>query len=63
MSSNVTTTKATTPLSRLALHSAITCSVQATTYGKCVLATYTDVSKDVCKEEFAKFALCLREAV
>ncbi|KAJ6491395.1 hypothetical protein C8R47DRAFT_976764 [Mycena vitilis] len=56
-------TTAKTPLGRLALHSTATCSVQATSYGKCVLATYTDVTKDVCKDEFARFAKCLREAV
>ncbi|KAJ7138490.1 hypothetical protein C8R43DRAFT_865814, partial [Mycena crocata] len=57
------TTATKNPLGRLAVHSTATCSVQATTYGKCILATYTDVTKDVCKEEFAKFARCLREAV
>ncbi|KAJ6590415.1 hypothetical protein DFH09DRAFT_908717 [Mycena vulgaris] len=61
MSSPVSTAK--TPLSRLALHSTTTCSVQATSYGKCILTTYTDVKKDACKAEFAKFALCLRKAV
>ncbi|KAJ7154696.1 hypothetical protein C8R46DRAFT_441949 [Mycena filopes] len=58
-----TATTATTPLRRLALHSTATCSVQASAYGKCILATYTDVTKDVCKDEFALFAKCLREAV
>ena len=52
-----------TPLKRLALHSTVTCSVQATEYGKCILATYTDIRKDACREEFAKFGACLREAV
>lgn len=56
-------TPATTPLKRLALHSTTTCSAQATAYGKCILATYTDVKKDICKEEFAKFGACLREVV
>ncbi|KAE9411412.1 hypothetical protein BT96DRAFT_11370 [Gymnopus androsaceus JB14] len=27
------------------------------------LASYTDVHKDICKDEFAKFGQCLREAV
>ncbi|KAH9858941.1 hypothetical protein C2E23DRAFT_717785 [Lenzites betulinus] len=54
---------ATTPLRRLALHSTTTCSTAATVYGKCILATYTDVQQDSCKEEFAKFGACLREAV
>ncbi|KAJ7089357.1 hypothetical protein B0H15DRAFT_780046 [Mycena belliarum] len=61
MNSTVSTTK--TPLGRLAVHSTATCSIQATAYGKCILATYTDVTKDVCKEEFTKFATCLRQAV
>ncbi|KAI8993909.1 hypothetical protein BD414DRAFT_394563, partial [Trametes punicea] len=52
-----------TPLRRLALHSTTTCAAVASAYGKCILATYTDVQKDACKEEFAKFGACLREAV
>ncbi|KAH9930384.1 hypothetical protein B0H21DRAFT_699987 [Amylocystis lapponica] len=52
-----------TPLRRLAVHSTSTCSAHASAYGKCILATYTDVKKDACKEEFAKFGACLREAV
>ncbi|KAK0195691.1 hypothetical protein F5146DRAFT_922595 [Armillaria mellea] len=51
------------PLRRLAVHSTTTCAAQASTYGKCILATYTDVRKDVCKEEFLKFGQCLRDAV
>ncbi|KAH8080284.1 hypothetical protein BXZ70DRAFT_1012527 [Cristinia sonorae] len=56
-------TPTTTPLRRLAVASTVTCSQQATVYGKCILATYTDVKKDACKEEFAKFGACLREAM
>ncbi|KDQ57526.1 hypothetical protein JAAARDRAFT_35237 [Jaapia argillacea MUCL 33604] len=56
-------TQKTSPLRRFALHSTTTCAPQAEVYGKCILATYTDVSKDACKEEFAKFGACLREAV
>ncbi|KZT11043.1 uncharacterized protein LAESUDRAFT_644223 [Laetiporus sulphureus 93-53] len=52
-----------TPLQRLAMHSTSTCASQASAYGKCILATYTDVKKDACKEEFSKFGACLREAV
>ncbi|KAH7913898.1 hypothetical protein BJ138DRAFT_1001269 [Hygrophoropsis aurantiaca] len=52
-----------TPLRQLALHSTTTCSAQASAYGKCILATYTDVKKDVCKEEFEKFGQCLRTSV
>jgi NADH dehydrogenase [ubiquinone] 1 alpha subcomplex assembly factor 8 len=51
------------PLKRLALHSTTTCAAQANAYGQCILATYTDVRKDICKEEFAKFGQCLRQAV
>ncbi|KAJ7644899.1 hypothetical protein FB45DRAFT_669979, partial [Roridomyces roridus] len=58
-----TTTTKTRPLARLALHSTATCSSDATVYGKCILATYTDVSQDACKAEFAGFAKCLRDAV
>lgn len=54
---------ASTPLRRLALHSTTTCATQASEYGKCILKTYTDVRKDACKEEFAKFGACLRTAV
>ncbi|KAJ7616632.1 hypothetical protein FB45DRAFT_934609, partial [Roridomyces roridus] len=59
----LTATTTQRPLARLALHSTATCSAHATGYGKCILATYTDVSKDACKEEFARFAKCLRDAM
>ncbi|KAI0745344.1 hypothetical protein C8Q76DRAFT_28092 [Earliella scabrosa] len=58
-----TTTAATTPLRRLALHSTTTCSAAASAYGKCIVATYTDVHKDSCKKEFAAFGACMRNAV
>ena len=58
-----TTTTTTKPLQRLALHSASTCASQAAAYGKCILATYTDVKKDACAEQFAEFGKCLRTAV
>ena len=50
-------------LRRFALHSTATCVTQASSYGKCVLATYGDVKKDICKEEFAKFRHCVMKAV
>ncbi|KAI0794798.1 hypothetical protein C8Q75DRAFT_803650 [Abortiporus biennis] len=53
----------TTPLRRLATASTVTCAAQASEYGKCILAIYTDVRKDACKEEFAKFGACMREAL
>lgn len=57
------TAQATTPLRRFAQHSTGTCAVQASAYGKCILGTYNDVRKDSCREEFARFGACLREAV
>ncbi|KZT28944.1 hypothetical protein NEOLEDRAFT_1057193 [Neolentinus lepideus HHB14362 ss-1] len=60
---NATTTNGSTPLRRFAVHATTTCATHAEAYGKCILATYTDVRKDACKEEFAKFGACLREAV
>jgi hypothetical protein len=52
-----------TPLKRFAYASTVTCSSQASVYGKCIAASYMDVRKDMCKEEFAKFAECLRMTV
>ena len=51
------------PLKRLVYHSTATCSAQAAVYGKCIVATYTDVTKDVCKDEFLSFKHCLEKAV
>ncbi|KAJ7054432.1 hypothetical protein C8F01DRAFT_995419 [Mycena amicta] len=55
--------KGTSPLGRFAVHTTTTCGSQASMYGKCILASYTDVRKDMCKAEFALFAQCLRQAV
>ncbi|EAU91785.1 hypothetical protein CC1G_04553 [Coprinopsis cinerea okayama7 len=55
--------KATRPIQRLAYASTVTCAAQASVYGKCVAATYTDVSKDICRAEFLKFKECLRDAM
>jgi len=52
-----------TPLKRLALHTTTTCASQATVYAKCIVANYTDVSKDLCKDQFLLFRDCVREAV
>lgn len=54
---------ASTPLKRFAYASTTTCATQASEYGKCIVATYTDVRKDACKAEFEKFGACLRAAV
>ncbi|KJA14131.1 hypothetical protein HYPSUDRAFT_49422 [Hypholoma sublateritium FD-334 SS-4] len=51
------------PLKRLATNSTTTCAIQATIYAKCVVATYTDVTKDICKDEFQLFRMCLRNAL
>ncbi|KAF8806398.1 hypothetical protein BYT27DRAFT_7167633 [Phlegmacium glaucopus] len=50
-------------LKRLACHSTVTCSAQAAAYGKCIVATYTDITKDACKDEFLLFKRCLYNAV
>jgi NADH dehydrogenase [ubiquinone] 1 alpha subcomplex assembly factor 8 len=63
MTSPSVTTTTTKPLQRLALHSTSTCASQAAAYGKCILATYTDVTKGACAEQFAEFGKCLRTAV
>jgi hypothetical protein len=52
-----------TPLRRLAVASTTTCAKEASDYGKCIVATYTDVHKDTCKAEFDKFGACLRQTV
>ncbi|KIM64992.1 hypothetical protein SCLCIDRAFT_113992 [Scleroderma citrinum Foug A] len=51
------------PLKRLAFHSTTTCSTEAAAYGKCILATYMDVRKNSCQQEFESFGRCLRQAV
>ncbi|KAI0267155.1 hypothetical protein BC834DRAFT_969171 [Gloeopeniophorella convolvens] len=53
----------TTPLRRLAIASTTTCAEHATAYGKCIVATYTDVRQDICKAEFEKFGACMRQAM
>ena len=50
-------------LKRLAYHSTATCSAQAAAYGKCIVATYSDVTKNTCKDEFLLFKRCLSNAV
>ncbi|KAN0109244.1 hypothetical protein V8E52_009428 [Russula decolorans] len=52
-----------TPLRRLAVASTTTCAREASDYGKCIVATYTDVHKDTCKAEFDKFGACLRQTL
>ena len=63
MSSTKVSSNSTRPLKKLALASTTTCAPQATAYGKCILATYMDVKKDMCKTEFEAFGKCVREAV
>ncbi|KIY67739.1 hypothetical protein CYLTODRAFT_352562 [Cylindrobasidium torrendii FP15055 ss-10] len=58
-----TTTAVERPLRRLAVASTTTCASQASAYGKCIVATYTDVRKDTCKDDFLKFAKCVQSAV
>lgn len=51
------------PLKKFAYASTVSCLTHASVYGKCITAKYTDTRKDMCKEEFAKFAKCLRATV
>jgi len=60
---SATAAKPVRPIRQFAVHSTTTCSAQATTYGKCILGNYIDIKKDSCKDEFAKFGKCMREAV
>ncbi|KAH9961607.1 hypothetical protein BC827DRAFT_1203190 [Russula dissimulans] len=57
---SLSTTK---PLRRFAVASTATCAKEASDYGKCIVATHTDVHKDICKAEFDKFGACLRQAL
>jgi len=50
-------------LKRLVYHSTATCSRPAAVYGKCIVATYTDVTKNVCIDEFLSFKRCLESAM
>ncbi|KAI0275559.1 hypothetical protein BGY98DRAFT_1098803 [Russula aff. rugulosa BPL654] len=56
-------TAAATPLRRLAVASTTACAKEASDYGKCIVATYSDVHKDICKAEFEKFGACLRQTL
>ncbi|KAF9566709.1 hypothetical protein CPC08DRAFT_79238 [Agrocybe pediades] len=51
------------PLKRLALHTTTTCAAQAKSYAECIVASYTDVSKDLCKAQFTVFKDCIRNAM
>ncbi|KXN92476.1 hypothetical protein AN958_08035 [Leucoagaricus sp. SymC.cos] len=55
--------EAQTPLKKFAYASTVTCSTQASAYGKCIAFNYMDIRRDICKEEFAKFAECMRTTV
>jgi hypothetical protein len=61
--SAVASSTAATPLRRLAIASTTTCAKEASVYGKCIVASYTDVHKDKCKAEFEKFGACLRQTM
>ncbi|KAF9057810.1 hypothetical protein BJ165DRAFT_1333846 [Panaeolus papilionaceus] len=51
------------PIQRLAVATTKTCAGEASAYGKCIVASYTDISKEACKREFEKFKACVTEAV
>ncbi|KZS98316.1 hypothetical protein SISNIDRAFT_139023 [Sistotremastrum niveocremeum HHB9708] len=56
----MTASQSTTPLKRLAAACTTSCAVQAKEYGQCILASYTDVKRDMCAPEFAKFKNCVQ---
>lgn len=63
MNSTRRLSEAQTPLKKLAYATTTTCSTHASAYGRCIVANYTDVKKDMCKDEFAKFVQCLHSTV
>ena len=52
----------TAPIKRLAV-AATTCAGLASVYGKCILANYQDVKKDICAAEFRAFKDCVQTTV
>ena len=62
MSSRVTSFKDTQPLKTLAKASK-SCAGQSAAYGKCIAASYHDVSKDMCQAEFAAFKDCVQVGI
>ncbi|OJJ80855.1 uncharacterized protein ASPGLDRAFT_50812 [Aspergillus glaucus CBS 516.65] len=50
-------TSRTRPIDKFAKATA-KCSVEAAAYGKCILADYTSVHKDMCAKEFLKLKDC-----
>ncbi|KAI8992080.1 hypothetical protein BDF20DRAFT_812789 [Mycotypha africana] len=39
------------------------CSMQATAYGQCILASYKDVHVNMCQSEFQAFKDCVQRSV
>ncbi|KAL5621258.1 hypothetical protein BROUX41_006728 [Berkeleyomyces rouxiae] len=55
-------TTATRPVRRLAA-AAAQCSVEATAYGKCIVADYNSVHKNKCADEFRRLKECYTTAM
>ena len=51
------------PIARLAYASTVTCAAPASAYGKCIAASYMDVTKGMCEAEFKVFRECVKTAV
>lgn len=51
------------PIKRLAVAVTTTCAAPASVYGKCILANYQDVKKDMCATEFRAFKDCVQTTV
>ncbi|PTB70100.1 hypothetical protein BBK36DRAFT_1189542 [Trichoderma citrinoviride] len=50
-------TSTTRPIQKLS-KAVAKCSVEATAYGKCIVADYNDVTKDKCAREFMRLKDC-----
>ena len=59
----VSASSRTSPIRRLATTTTVTCASQATVYGRCILASYSDARKDMCAAEFAQFKTCFQTIV
>ncbi|KAI7870828.1 hypothetical protein BDF14DRAFT_1417484 [Spinellus fusiger] len=41
----------------------MTCSSQASVYGRCITNSYKDVQKDMCLKEFQLFKECVQQSI
>ncbi|ORY38105.1 hypothetical protein BCR35DRAFT_311527 [Leucosporidium creatinivorum] len=62
MTATATSTAIRRPLAQLPTAFAA-CSAQSIAYGKCIGASYTDVERGMCEQEFRAFKACVKEAI